>query len=813
MSLNIKKKHLVHCTQAALFTIALASCAGGDGSDTTTKPPIETPPAVDTTPNNYNFVDQTNLANSIEVISNEITVSGINSNTTISITGGEYSINDGAYTSAAGTVSNNQKVRVKALSSATSATTVNAVLTIGGVSGTFSITTAEAVVVFPPSGIQVDINFDTKHSVGGIETFDRQKFITIHSSPSENDWGENDGQSRNAPNEDPDLMVNFVTDNDVYFGRVTGSISWALRNVNEDPTKTGFVDEASATKAGGNFRWTYANSTAKKHVDARLPQIKARALDMIQGAQQHPYWPEGTNINALTGNTWSFSQTNTEAEPLGTATGHFISQYLSKFFKNNDTDAWETKPKYFEVMNEPLYDLTTVRNPNDANYVTPLAAFKFHNTIKAEVRKVAENDDIQVGGYTVAFPDFDKDNFQRWEDRDKLFIDTSGAEMDFYSIHLYDFPCLGNTEKYRSGSNMEATMDMMENYSRIAIGEMKPYVISEYGAASHCERSLGWTPKKDTLVMRATNKMLMSFLERPDVIAKTIPFIVVKAEWGRTTQNGVSIPYGPRLMVQKFERTGVTTETEWVYSDIALFYNLWAEVNGTRVDTWSSDLDIQVDAYVDGDDAYIILNNLEFDEADVNLNAFGIDTANISAVNIKHLKTDNWTSSLEESNTSSLPDSVTLDGEGTMIIKVTYNTDITVNQTSEETKYYSSDFKQAITANTAITFDINDVVVGSNGEAVLRLGIGRDHGKSLTPTVRVNTTEVTVPIDFRGYDQETGAVNPGRDNYFGVIEIPVALTALQEDNTVTIQFTDSGGFVSTAALQVFNSSQALTRTK
>lgn len=385
--------------------------------------------------------------------------------------------------------------------------------------------------------------------------------------------------------------------------------------------------------------------------------------------------------------------------------------------------------------------------------------------------------------------------------------------MDFYSIHLYDFPCLSNTEKYRSGSNVEATMDMMENYSHIAVGEMKPYVISEYGAANHCERSIGWTPKKDTLVMRATNKMLMSFLERPDVIAKTIPFIVVKAEWGRTTQNGQSIPYGPRLMVQKFERTGVSTETEWVYSDIELFYNLWSEVNGTRVDTWSSDLDIQVDAYVDGDDAYIILNNLEFDETEVNLHAFGIDTANISAVNMKHLKTDDWESSLVESNQTSLPDSVTIDGEGTIVIKVTYNTDITIDQTNDEVKYYSGDFKQAITANTAITFNINDVTVGDNGEAILRLGIGRDHGKSLTPTVLVNTTEVSVPVDFRGYDQEMGNVNRGRDNYFGVIEIPVSLSALQADNTITVTFSDTGGFVSTAALQVFNTSRALSRSK
>lgn len=813
MIVKVKNSKKVNYVLASLLLFTLVSCGGGGASsdEKTVTPPTPTEPAKDTTPNNFSFNSVDNVELNSIVNSNDITITGINSAANISISGGEYSKNDASFTVSEGTINSGDKIQIRITSSNEPLTEKSAQLTIGGVSATLTVTT-KAIESF--SGVNVDINFDTKHNVGGIETFDRQKFITIHSSSSENDWGENDSHSQNAPNEDPNLMVNFVTDNDVYFGRVTGSIGWALRNVSEDPLKPGFVDEASATTTGGNFRWSFANSAAKKFSDARLPQIKARSLDMIQGGQQHPYWPEGTSISPFpTGDAWSFSQTDTAQEPLGTATGHYMGQYLSKFFKNNDNDAWEVKPKYFEIMNEPLYDLTTIREPSDDNYVTPLQAFEFHNTTKAEIRKIAENDDIQVGGYTVAFPDFDKDNFQRWEDRDKLFIDTSGAKMDFYSIHLYDFPCHGNTEKYRSGSNMEATMDMMENYSHIAIGEMKPYVISEYGAASHCERSVGWTHKKDTLVTRATNKMLMSFLERPDVIAKTIPFIVVKAEWGRTTQNGKSIPYGPRLMVQKFERTGVSTDTEWVYSDIALFYNLWSEVNGTRVDTWSSDLDIQVDAYVDGTDAYIILNNLKFDEAEVNLNAFGLDTSNISAIKIKHLETDGWVSSLVETNPSALPDRVSIDGEGTMIIKVTYNSDITIDQTSDEVKYYSRDFKQTITANTAITFDINDVVVGSKGEAILRLGIGRDHGKSLTPTVMVNTTEVTVPVNFRGYNQETGKVYTGRDNYFGVIEIPISLSALQEDNTIYIEFPDSGGYVSTAALQVFTTSKVLVRSK
>ena len=76
------------------------------------------------------------------VTSNEITVSGINAPTAISVTGGKYSLNGGAYVTTAGTVKTGDKVKVQHTSSANYAAKVDTVLTIGGVSDTFSSTTA-----------------------------------------------------------------------------------------------------------------------------------------------------------------------------------------------------------------------------------------------------------------------------------------------------------------------------------------------------------------------------------------------------------------------------------------------------------------------------------------------------------------------------------------------------------------------------------------------------------------------------------------------------------------------------------------------
>ena len=89
----------------------------------------------------FTFTAQTNVAPSTVVTSSSITVAGINSSAAISITGGTYSINGGAYVGTAGTVSNGATVTVRQTSSASLATTTIATLTIGGVSGGFSVTT------------------------------------------------------------------------------------------------------------------------------------------------------------------------------------------------------------------------------------------------------------------------------------------------------------------------------------------------------------------------------------------------------------------------------------------------------------------------------------------------------------------------------------------------------------------------------------------------------------------------------------------------------------------------------------------------
>jgi hypothetical protein len=97
----------------------------------------------DTIPDAFSFEDIIGVALSTEFTSNIITISGLGAadSADVSITGGTYSKNGGAYTSAATTAVNGDTFSVRRNSSGSYNTAVSVVLTIGGVSDTYSITT------------------------------------------------------------------------------------------------------------------------------------------------------------------------------------------------------------------------------------------------------------------------------------------------------------------------------------------------------------------------------------------------------------------------------------------------------------------------------------------------------------------------------------------------------------------------------------------------------------------------------------------------------------------------------------------------
>lgn len=94
-----------------------------------------------TTPDAFAFLARDMLAPSAQVVSNEIVVNGINADSAISVAGGEYSVNGGAFTATLGVVANHARVRVRANAPSEQSQSSTAILSIGGVQASFNLST------------------------------------------------------------------------------------------------------------------------------------------------------------------------------------------------------------------------------------------------------------------------------------------------------------------------------------------------------------------------------------------------------------------------------------------------------------------------------------------------------------------------------------------------------------------------------------------------------------------------------------------------------------------------------------------------
>ncbi len=90
------------------------------------------------------FKDQFDVLTKTEIISNIVTVSEINDESNISISGGSYSINGGDFTSESGIVNNLDQIRVLLISSENYGEVTTSKVTIGGISASFSVRTQNA---------------------------------------------------------------------------------------------------------------------------------------------------------------------------------------------------------------------------------------------------------------------------------------------------------------------------------------------------------------------------------------------------------------------------------------------------------------------------------------------------------------------------------------------------------------------------------------------------------------------------------------------------------------------------------------------
>ncbi|WP_010182514.1 T9SS type A sorting domain-containing protein [Aquimarina agarilytica] len=616
--------------------------------------------------------------------------------------------------------------------------------------------------------IQAEVNLNTKHSVHGVSEFDRSKFMILHADIDDNEW-DSDAQRKQ-----------FLEDYDVYLGRNNGGMVWEFDQSSEDPNKKGWPDVNTLKSKGESSKNSYAKQKSTHDFEGRYG-------NMIFGGQPTPMYPSGQLTRpskcCSTSEPWAYKDYDAVAE--------YYANYLKEFF-GSGKETGKPRPKYVEVLNEPFVKARKLGTTN-ANIT------QMHKVVAQRIK--ALNPDIKVGGYSAAHPAYEDNNFNHWRNNWELFINEAGNDMDFFSLHLYDFLADSGEELQRKGSNTEAILDMVEQYSYIKLGKVKPFSISEYGWLG---RSLNgpYNKPRDWFNIRTFSSMMMQFMERQDQIISAIPFMILKAKWW---QNPDNYKYSYRLLRQNKELEGQTGD-QWVYTDFLKFFELWSTVKGTRVDTFANDPDMLIDAYVNKDRAYVILSNLEHHSTSVALNIPELKANTIEAmVNMKHLYADkNGVPVLENSELNS-PKEITIGKEGTVILEYRLKNEIEFTNTSNEQKVYAETYLKPIEANKSNEFVIKNITLGSQGEAILRLGMGRAHGLMLSPQIKMNGEEIAMVNDWKGYDQKN------RDQFFGVIEVPVPYKLIKKSNEINITFPDTGGMISSLSLQVFNFEKPIDR--
>lgn len=451
------------------------------------------------------------------------------------------------------------------------------------------------------------------------------------------------------------------------------------------------------------------------------------------------------------------------------------------------------RPEFYEPMNEPFVhagdEVFAEQQPDDNLMRFRMA--QWFATIGRKVHEAPELDNMKVIGYSSAWPSVELWNFGHWRSRMKMFMDEAGEHMDGFATHLYDGINVTGQDTKRSGSNAEAILDLIESYSHQKWALVKPHAITEYGGIEKGYPA-EYSDVKSIQSIKSINHLLFGLLERQDRMLTSIPFIGDKALWHLTAANNYQ-PYGSVLWIPT--NLGEPTPADWRYSARILFYQLWKDVNGSRVLIKSDNPDIQVQAFADKNTLFVALNNLHEETVDVNLQWLGQieETQVIEKRSLKIFDQDDPI--YKQESVVSIPQTIEMISGETVIFKMTSSLDLSFDNSITTENYYSDNTLADIIRNNSLLYSFKQVDAGT-GFATLRMCIGRKHQLSKNPQVKFNGRSLVVPDNWKGYDQAN------RDDFFGLIEIPVPTEILAEENEVEIVFPDTGGALSSLILTV-----------
>ena len=634
------------------------------------------------------------------------------------------------------------------------------------------------------------INANQRRTIGGVSTLDRDKYFN-HAATLFPPANSNLGNLRQE--------VYSATGLNLTPGRGASEFDQSIgQGLPEDPTRPGFIDPtALRNELQGPFKIFATNSSRWEAF--RSPTTDPLYIMSGRAATFFPSYFRQGEVSSL------FPNRNAYAEFLNTFLDEAV--YGPNAFLPVDQDRF-----HVEIINEPDLHIPGIfGGPSQAATLKASSEemATYHREIAQAVKSVHPS--ASIGGPSLAVTDFSGNDYLRWENTFKPFIEGAGADLDFYSIHpyeRYDVQSDGSVRRAvdQSPGRIRSQLDMIVNQQEQTHGNRLPISLTEFSSfnrgvngsmengsyAGYARDEQQWDQSRNF------REQLLLYVNRPDDILNAVQFVYAKH-----FTNDVPTRDSADNVLYEQDSNG-----DYIETVIAKTYRMYAPIDGDYINVEGSTGDLQMAAFRDGDTVYLMLNNLLDTDQQLDLDFLmdglgSIDSASISRIyRDESLSTPNVVIQ-DQDITNSYGDLILNPKEGAVL---TFNVSGDAGLTTDvfENTYYGDQ----------VAFELND-----SGQMGLspEISIDADTLDAISAKLRVGYTRSGAPEQFSLLINDNSILVPGGqqgvdDEEFDEIdsglisrEIDVPVEYLVDGvNRVRMLFGDNG-FISSVALQVTTS--------
>ncbi|MDF7826267.1 hypothetical protein P4B35_19725 [Pontiellaceae bacterium B12227] len=617
-------------------------------------------------------------------------------------------------------------------------------------------TNARPVYMPPPAvvtnDVTVTVDLTRKRSIGGVQTLDREQWFGVY---HETGYGtrEVDGKSIDEWILEEGRMLPSRGTVDYHGYWANGSTTY----YSEDPSRPGYINPAELTN----------------HLGAVGRYVTALGIDpnhkTVFSGSGHGRYPDFM--------CWPTNQTH----GVYTVSNHAAHGEAVVIAHANIQNAGGLMPTWYEVMNE-----SSIQN-NFGWHWDPGAWDKLaelHTGVADAMHASEFSNTVRIAGPTDAYPFRDgKDgDFSNWLGSDKIFIEKAGHKMDAYAIHTYEQMVTNSTSSFDDQfsvteiwhqGRLASFIDLWENDHHLIHGGTLPFVFSEYGMLGNKNP---YGDRNAYYQVRSCNGILLSLMDRPDVVDKMSAFLMSQAPYN----------WNQKRVFFASEDSG-TTMYKTSYFEYLRF---WHDLDGDYLFSETDNQHLTARAFLNNNDTlYVVMKN--------NFNApFRMDLAALlpagaatGAAEIQRIYFNGIDDVARDpfAPLASLNDVLIVPDE-TVMLRVPI-TGIPQLLVWEEYNHYGSGTLVPMVGSQAeaFSFDVPSDQLNGNAEGRVNISLYSKIGFSgAPPQVSVNGTVVTNVPDVSFTD---GAVRSWKQ-----ITVPVPAGILKQGaNSVVITPTEGGG--------------------